>query len=145
MYFKWNESLSIGHPLLDSEHRRLVEMLNRLHHAVQAGFGDEMIEIILCDLSEYCSYHFEHEEREMIRNFYSDYSAHKAQHDKMIERLGQFVYKFEIRQEKISFEIIDFLRDWLTSHIQIEDRKLARFCISNGSGAGLCCGAAESD
>ncbi|CAK0750153.1 putative Bacteriohemerythrin [Azospirillaceae bacterium] len=124
MTIRWNDSMSVGHPQIDSEHKRLIDMLNRLRVAVDMGYGEELIEIILCDLSEYCCYHFSHEEREMMQLRYSDYLRHKSLHDTLISKLDSLVYKFEAHREKISLEVIDFLGDWLFNHILIEDRKL---------------------
>ena len=133
MIFAWSDKLSVGHPLIDAEHRCLIEIINRLAHALSEGFASEIIGVILCDLSEYCAHHFEHEEREMMRLRYSDYPRHKAQHDIFIQQLSELVYRFESQQQGLSRDTLALLTSWLTEHITVEDRKLARLLTDDAA------------
>ena len=126
MVVAWTEKLSVGHPLIDAEHRCLIEIINRLERALTEDFANEIIGVILCDLSEYCAHHFEHEEREMMRVRYSAYPYHKAQHDAFIQQLSELVFRFESQQSELSSDTLDLLTHWLTEHIIVEDNKLAQ-------------------
>ena len=36
MFYKWNDSMSVGVPLIDNDHRALIHLINRLHESVRA-------------------------------------------------------------------------------------------------------------
>lgn len=133
MVFEWNESLSVDHASLDAEHRCLIEIINRLDRAVTEGSDPETIGLILCDLSEYCAEHFDHEEREMIRLRYGEYGWHKSLHDGLMQKLSELVFRFEVHQESLPADLLAFLGEWLTGHITVEDKKLARMLHHHGS------------
>ena len=75
---QWNSTLQLGHAQIDAEHRRLVDLLNALYDAMQAGQGREVCGKILADLVDYTRVHFAAEERLMAQQGYAQTATHKA-------------------------------------------------------------------
>ena len=126
MIYEWSDSLAVGHPQIDAEHRCLIAIINRLAAAISDEVDDDLVGTTLCELSAYTSSHFEHEEREMQRLYYSGYLRHKGQHEAFIQRLSDLVFSFEVRNEGLKRETLAMLTEWLIEHIGIEDRKLVQ-------------------
>ena len=64
---EWNETLNIGVPEIDYQHRNLVSMLNALAKAIEEGTTDTVLREILDELNAYILTHFAAEERIMER------------------------------------------------------------------------------
>lgn len=121
----WDGSLSVGHAVIDQEHRTLVGIFNQLQGAILDGSGDTAIGPILCALSDYIGVHFDHEEHIMLRHGYAGYAEHKARHDDLLQGLSRLIYQFEMGGQQVALDTMDFLHEWLTIHIRQEDIKLA--------------------
>ncbi|PKM35580.1 MAG: hemerythrin, partial [Gammaproteobacteria bacterium HGW-Gammaproteobacteria-10] len=53
----WNDSLKLGIANVDDQHRRLLELINRLDEAVALGHAPDTITELLDDLIDYTRYH----------------------------------------------------------------------------------------
>ena len=88
----WSPALSVGHPILDAQHERLLLLCNRLF-----GNADNMSEgdliALLNDLAASVHEHFETEER-VLREFgYPHFKTHQAEHDALRGRLTDLLYE----------------------------------------------------
>lgn len=119
---QWNESLSVGSPIIDDDHKILIKIVNKLDSALINDNKKEIIEQILCELSEYCVYHFNREEFEMIKINYDKYCEHKNSHDTIIQTLSDLIYGYELNKVNIYKDLLKFLTDWVVNHITKEDR-----------------------
>ena len=61
----WNDTLSVGIPTIDAQHRKLVDTLNDLHSAMLSGNARQITGSILAKLLEYTRQHFASEEAMM--------------------------------------------------------------------------------
>ena len=123
----WNDSLSVGVPTMDQQHRRLVELTNQLYDAMGTGKGDEIKSAVLRDLLTYAQVHFAAEERLMQKHAYPHFASHKVLHDELTDQVLQLKQKLDAGQMVASVTLANFLKDWLQQHITQEDRKYGRF------------------
>lgn len=121
----WDGSLAVGNAVIDQEHRTLFGIFSQLQGAILDGSGGSAIGPILCALSDYIGVHFDHEEHLMLRYGYAGYAGHKAQHDDLLQGLSQLIYRFEMGEQQVTLDTLDFLHTWLSVHIRQEDLKLA--------------------
>ncbi len=122
----WSNMLSTGIAEQDNQHKKLIELINKLNDAMQAGKGTEVLASVLSELVNYTVFHFGYEEKLMDQNKYTDTAAHKTEHRKFVETVGDFKKKFESGSAVISVEIMNFLRNWLTGHIMKTDKKMGQ-------------------
>src|SRR5690349_2742165 len=122
--FEWNKSLLLGHAKIDADHRRLVDLVERLYDAMQAGEGHAVCAQILGDLVAYTKTHFEMEEALMAANGYPRLAEHRAQHAKLVHDVLDFKTRLDGGSTKLTVSLFRFLKDWLTNHIQHSDRDL---------------------
>jgi len=126
MLLAWSSSLEVGHGEIDHQHRRLVDLVNRLNEAMSLGHGREVTGTILQELVEYTVNHFAFEESLMRDHAYPGREHHLQEHRKLVESVSEFKRQFESGQGSISVELMAFLRDWLVNHILKVDKALAR-------------------
>jgi len=122
----WSNMLSTGVSEQDNQHKKLIDLINQLNDAMQAGHGNEVMGKVLSELVNYTVFHFGYEEKLMAQHKYEDSPAHKNEHAKFVQTAGDLKKKFDSGSAVISVEIMNFLRDWLTSHIMKTDKKLGQ-------------------
>jgi hemerythrin-like metal-binding protein len=128
----WSSAFSVGVKEIDDQHKKLVDMANRLNDAMQIGQGKEALAKILNELVDYTVYHFGTEEKLMDKHQYPNQVAHKGEHKKLIAEVSAFKGKFDKGDAAITSEIMNFLRDWLTKHILQSDKLFAKDLNSKG-------------
>jgi hemerythrin-like metal-binding protein len=119
----WTNKLSVGVIEIDTQHKRLIDLINQLGDASQANKDPEALGKVLAELVNYTVYHFTTEEHLMAQRNYAESPAHKAEHKKFVDTISAFKKKFDSGDAKISIDLMLFLRDWLTNHIMVTDKK----------------------
>lgn len=124
-YFALTDDLKVGNSFIDSDHQKLVNLVNKLHEAMAQGHGKEVLGDILGDLIKYTREHFKREEEHMQRIAYAGYTAHKQEHDKLLREVVELQNKFTAGNGMMSVQVSTFLRNWLVNHIMKVDKDLA--------------------
>jgi hemerythrin len=129
---EWNPIFSVKVKKFDDQHKKLVDMVNQLHDAMKAGQGNAMLGVVLQSLISYTATHFKDEEQVMQANGYSGLAKHKAEHEKLVKQVLDLQQKFQSGASVLTMTVLSFLKDWLITHIQGEDKKYGVFL--NGKG-----------
>ena len=125
--FDWEPRYSVFIDEFDNHHKKLLELLQKLHHSMLEGQGKQIIGSILDELKEYTVYHFTAEEEEMKKHNYERFDIHKAKHAELIKQLNELIDEYKLNNQKITTETYRFLNKWLTSHIIGEDKQYTSF------------------
>lgn len=135
-FIEWNDSYSTGIALMDQHHKRLIALINRLYTDVFAceDIDEEraLTNSILVQLEDYAEYHFTVEEQLMNEYHFPEYNNHLAEHDFFREKIIALASRLAAGEAALSFTTFEFLRDWLTVHILINDKKYAPFLQEKG-------------
>lgn len=123
----WSDKLSVSIDSVDNQHKHLVDMVNELNAAMSTASGNEVMGDILKRLINYTATHFQHEENLMQKHGYPGYAEHKRQHDELVEKVMDLQKKFENGNARMTIEVMMFLKNWLTEHIQGSDAEMGRF------------------
>ncbi len=118
---QWSESMSVGIPALDADHRCLVQIINLLEDQ-QDGDTSQLVDMVLDTLSAYCRCHFAREEQVMAACDFPALTFHRSEH----ERFTRMVRLLRERQfvesdSGMARELLDRLTAWLCHHILIQD------------------------
>jgi hemerythrin len=62
-YLKWNNRYSVHVDEIDKQHQKLINLINEMYDAMQAGKGREIIGTVIDEFVDYTVYHFNTEER----------------------------------------------------------------------------------
>ena len=119
----WGPSYSVGVKEIDDQHKKLIEMLNKLHDAMRSGKAKEETKPILKGLISYTVTHFTAEEKYMEKAAYPELEQHQKIHKEFIDKVDVFYKDFEKGKATISISIMNFLMDWIRTHISGEDKK----------------------
>jgi hemerythrin len=131
---EWNDRLSVGVEMIDTDHKRLVAMVNELHDAVRANKGKETLGKVLDGLIDYTATHFGREEVEMKKFKYPAAQAHLAEHAALVKKVLEVQAKYRSGNGAVlTMEVMAFLRDWLLKHIQGTDKALGAFLSAQGA------------
>lgn len=119
---QWDETLSVGVQSIDAQHTALIEILNELHDAMLHGDAHSKTGPLLRKLLSYTKEHFGIEEAMMEAAGYPQLDEHRAHHRKLTAKVEDFIVRFEQGETTLNLHLLNFLRDWLTSHILREDK-----------------------
>ncbi|HFC98467.1 MAG TPA: bacteriohemerythrin [Thermosulfurimonas dismutans] len=132
VFMAFGPELETGIQEIDQQHRKLVNLVNRLYRAVKAGEGQQVLGEILQELVAYTDYHFKTEEYYFDRYQYPEGEIHKEIHRKLTAKVLDFKEKFEKGEATLSYDLLNFLKDWLVNHIGKTDRKYGPFLREKG-------------
>lgn len=130
--FAWSDDLSVGIQEIDEQHKVLVGLLNDLHSAISGHRGSAECRGILDRLAEYTRVHFSVEESLMRILGYPDHENHRHEHEALIGQVVDLQQKLDAGQTAISFELLHFLKAWLTKHILGSDKLYGGYFLSRG-------------
>lgn len=128
----WTDSLSVKIDSIDSEHKTLIDMINEFYENINKKSNNENILSLIKGLKNYSIQHFGREEMLMRQYSYPHFEDHKKQHNDFILKVISIEEKVKKGTIIISFEITNFLRDWLKHHIQDTDKKYTEFFLTHG-------------
>ena len=77
-YVTWQNWMSVGVPLVDSDHQVLVSLINQVHSCMESGQEYTVLASVLHSLADYTDYHFSEEEK-LIRQW-ALHGTHGAPH-----------------------------------------------------------------
>ena len=121
----WRPSMSLGVPVIDADHRALIEILNRLHFMIRAGDEQREVAAVLRELIDYVRCHFAREEALMRQCGYPGLDRHVARHRDLAAALS--AWDDHYRADPDRFDAVgfyDFVADWLVVHVLEDDMKL---------------------
>jgi hemerythrin len=134
--FTLNETLSLGVPEMDEQHRVLVDLINSLHRVMMGEDSRHLAEAkaqTIDALVEYCVRHFESEEEFMLSIGYPDLDDHRNEHQAFIAKVLEYRDELMTAYAVQGSQVIKMMTEWLHHHILTKDQRYARFA----AGAGL--------
>lgn len=134
--FKWREEFSVNITAIDQQHKELFSIGNFIYELLSIKDDiDRYDEIMLAlnKLKEYAMYHFETEEKLMLKYGYPDYEEHKHQHESFIARISSLDEDtVDYDQQKVLMDLIIFIANWIEKHILKTDMAYKDFLNEKG-------------
>ena len=118
-YLHWSNDLDTGIAVIDTQHRRIVDLINELNTANETG-DPAVIKHVLNELVDYTLSHFTFEEELQLKANYPFYKAHKRVHEIFTKRVSEFQQR-AAGGENVVPEVLSMLKTWLVSHIKGDD------------------------
>jgi len=133
---EWKASFEVGHPVIDKDHRELVNILNLVMGDMNRDQTGATLTLAFSRLVSYTKKHFATEERLMAQHAYPGAAAHSAQHAELIRSVEASEADLRAGKPMVASKATLFLQSWLLEHIMRTDKKLAEFLLSKSAAAG---------
>ena len=132
VFVEWDDRYLTGIPLVDTQHKKLLEMTNGLYECCLGGTEDiqRCFKEAVHGTVEYVKKHFSAEERILENIRYPGLILHKKEHEGFVKKVIEEVRNFEENKRFVPFIFVRFLRDWILTHIAVEDKKYAEFILT---------------
>lgn len=121
----WDQTLDIGVNSMNSEHRQILDAMNKIFDAHQAGQRGEAVNQLVAKLGEVCVRHFADEEAFMAKTDYPGLSSHKLIYVQLLQDFSRHAAAIKAAGGQANDEFFGFLKRWLVAHIKGIDVKYA--------------------
>ena len=125
----WSDRYDTGIGIIDSQHRELVNLINKLYRAcahggdgIDAGFREAMSAMV-----EYVHFHFDAEAEILERSNYPQVSEHRKEHEKLVKAILEALQEYESGAPLVPEKFAQTLKDWVFSHIAVHDRAFGKY------------------
>jgi len=122
----WNDGYKLGNETIDSQHKKLFDLVGGLVESCIDGSETERLNERLDFLADYTVRHFDHEEQWQQECGYPGYEGHKQIHEEFKAAVSELVSRF--KENGSSVELSDEMNKtvirWLINHILKEDMKI---------------------
>lgn len=119
MPISWTADLDTGIPLIDQQHRRIVDFINHLEVAKNAG-DKEAVKQIVYDCVDYTLSHFAFEESLQEEAGYAYCKPHKKVHELFARKVSEYQERMDLGDD-VAEELHATLARWLVNHIKRDD------------------------
>ena len=119
MQISWTADLDTGIPLIDQQHRRIVDFINHLEVAKNAG-DKEAVKQIVYDCVDYTLSHFAFEESLQEEAGYAYCKPHKKVHELFARKVSEYQERMDLGDD-VAEELHATLARWLVNHIKRDD------------------------
>ncbi len=130
--FVWEEKYDVGVRHFNNQHKQLLDALRDVYKAMENKQDKAAIAVVINNLIKYAKEHLAQEEACLLENKYPDFENHKKLHEVFISKIIQFYDDFKSDKFSLHFEIAIFLKNWITNHIMVVDRKYTDFLNNKG-------------
>ncbi len=135
-FIGWTDQMSVGVPLLDTDHKIFIELINDLEECAKYPAYRDRVKDSLRRLIDYSRYHFGREEQVMAACGYPGIEAHKEEHAEFTKHLREVGRPFDSDPNAVlDAEVLDFLKNWLTHHMLIQDMAYRPYAEGNVAAA----------
>ena len=130
MIIEWSTEFSVGHEQIDSHHKRIIDMMNKLYESVKSGTEESIMPKILQELLQYAQYHFSIEEGWFLVTDYPNSEEHIQQHEQFRTNLSKLTELLS-GQDRLEqgLELMEFIMSWFVNHILKADMEMTPYLI----------------
>ena len=133
MHISWKNKYCTGIEKIDTQHKKLVELINNLYDKIVLKDDTSYVKDAIMDLKLYTIFHFTSEEKlfKKYQYYKDDHKEHLKKHQKFIDEIANYLSDNETSQYELGYRLTEFLKKWLFSHILVSDMKFAKFVKQN--------------
>lgn len=133
MRLLWNTDLATGVRQIDLQHQELIDLINELETAHEAGHDDVALVDVLRRLTSYAMFHFATEESLMSKTTENTpyVQHHLDEHRLFVDQLATLKKNISGVDSMQTVEtLLAYLKSWLREHIVKTDKGLAKLLLS---------------
>ena len=131
-YLKWDKSCSTGVEKFDDQHKKLLELLNKMLGSIKEREETSGMGSVLKDLFFFAISHFNDEEEALKRFGYEHLEEQKKEHDKIKLMVGRLHQNYLAGNMPETIEILEVITRWFEDHLKNVDTKYGPFLKEKG-------------
>ena len=128
---EWKAEYSVGLREIDDQHKELLSLFCRVTDVVGDAKSWTDVHYRIVELRTFAAYHFEFEEALMRMFGYAEHDRHADSHKQFFIKMAEFEKHSILGEAKQ--EMLQFLFDWLFSHIMKSDKAYAQHILSGAA------------
>ena len=128
----WKDKFKVGIWLMDTQHKRWIELINDLYEAMRVGKGRDVVGRTLAEMLNYARRHFADEEALMSTHGWPEYSQHKKEHEVFVAEVAVLQQRQQAGELAVSIKVMTQMQNWLVNHILTVDRRSVPFLKKKG-------------
>jgi hemerythrin len=132
MKIEFTDELLTHVPEMDNQHRRLVELVNKISELLKAGDTKSAMEVLAKELKDYVDTHFEAEEKFMESIGFPKLESHKKIHEAFKKQVYEYVESLKEGDIDAFNEALSVTWSWLFNHIGTVDKDYGIFAKEKG-------------
>ena len=121
---EWKPEYSVGIEAVDHEHRELIDLVNRIHDALEDGRPADEVEEVFGDLFRAISAHFALEEKFMREHGYDQLRQHKGEHEHLLDELREIMDDYRAGRAGPAGRLTTVVERWFADHFRTHDARL---------------------
>jgi hemerythrin len=129
-WIEWDEALSVNNDAIDAQHKKWIEIHNRLHEALISGNFNKVDTVCgetLQAMVGYTRYHFQFEEDYMKTIGFPGIVEHRRLHKDFDSKIYTLQREFMEGQVILNSGVLKLIKAWLLEHITHEDKKFSLY------------------
>ncbi|GMO51911.1 MAG: cache domain-containing protein [Termitinemataceae bacterium] len=130
--YEWDDSLSVGQEMIDTQHQELFVKINTLLQAMYEGKGEDELKTAMDFLNDYTIKHFFEEEQLQKKYEYPDFENHHNLHEQFKATLRELFHELLLKgvSEPLLQDVKRKVAGWLIAHIKVQDARLSAYLKS---------------
>ena len=121
---EWRDDFRTGIKGVDFEHERLIQQINDVYALISKHADREQVVDSLGEIYGSISAHFALEEQMMKRHNYSEYAEHRADHERLLNDIGDITDEYESSLKLDEAGFTRKLSEWFQLHFKTHDSRL---------------------
>ncbi|MCK5883103.1 MAG: hemerythrin family protein [Bacteriovoracaceae bacterium] len=131
-YIEWSSYLELGIKDVDDQHHKLIDIINKLYDGLFEEHTKEIQLEVLSGLLKYTEEHFKDEEELLRVHNFIDNEEHIKKHKEFTDKIIYYHESITAGKMVMSLDILSYLTEWLTGHIQGIDKEYVAFLKNKG-------------
>ncbi len=132
LFIVWKPEYSVGNAALDSQHRKMFDIINGLYRDMSAGISDAEFQEHLEEALRYAAQHFRTEEVAMKRCGFGGLREHQRWHRAYEQKVRVLAGRSSAQADAASSDLLGYLKTWWKGHICTADQAYAPFLNRGG-------------
>jgi hemerythrin-like metal-binding protein len=128
----WSDEFSVNVKEIDLQHQQMLDIVNKLHTAVDRRKEQDFLNKLLIELFEHTKFHFSTEDTLMKKYEYPGYEQHLHEHRVLLQHLDNLIKAVTNGKNPTFSSDYDVSSDWVLIHIFKSDKDLGTFLNSQG-------------
>lgn len=120
----WKPEFSVGNAAVDHEHRRLIDLINKIHAGISEGVDRDRLASGLGEIYAQIAAHFALEEKVMRDAEYAGYGPHKDDHESLLDQIADIIDTVELEGSYDEHRLSSALNLWFLEHFRTHDAQL---------------------